>query len=186
MEESEWMGRLEASRRGDVEAFGELVDQFQDAVFALAYGYVRRFHEAEDLAQEVFMRAFQSLNRLQHPAKFPSWLSGITSHVCIDWLRKRQPEGVSLEAVQAPEAPDSALGIALDEQKRKRARELDAAVQELTPECRQAVLLRFFAHRSYKEIAELTDVPTSTVRGQLYRATQVLRERMYKKLEEMR
>lgn len=180
----EWMAWLRASREGDSEAFGWLVDRFKDSIFALCYGYVRRFHEAEDLAQEVFVRAFIGLERLQDLEKFPNWLNGISSNVCIDWLRKRKPEFVSLESVQPPETPDSALSLSIQQDKRHQARELDGAIRDLPLEGRQAVLLRYFGSLSYREIAEVLGVPVSTVRGQLYRATRSLRKRLFKTREE--
>lgn len=186
MTDSRLPGLVKASQRGDVEAFGALVETYQGTVFAMAYSYVRRFHEAEDLAQEVFIRAFEGVGGLEKREKFPSWLGGITSNVCMDWLRRRKPEGVSLENVQPPEAPDPALGSLLNEQNRQIARELDAAIRELTPACRQAILLRYFENLSYKEIGAFLDVPVSTVRGQLYRATQALRKRVSGELEDLR
>jgi len=81
---------VQRAQRGDAEAFGKLVETFQDAVFGAAYAIVRSFHDAEDIAQEAFILAYQELPRLREPEKFPGWLRRITTTACSRFLRSRK------------------------------------------------------------------------------------------------
>jgi len=180
--ERPWAEHVLAARAGDREAFAALVERFRGPVFAIAYSYLRDPHEAEDIAQETFARAFLALPRLDEPARFASWLNGIAAHAAVDRLRERQL------AAKVASDPWKAARLARganpeDTASRKEtierlAEALEEALGELPEDSRRAVLLRFFSGMSYAEIAELTSVPTSTVRGQLYRATRHLRERL--------
>ena len=170
---------VNAARDGSREAFGELVERYKRMVASVAYGYVGRVEEAEELAQEAFVRAYSGLGSLERPEKFPGWLGGITAHVCIDRLRRRKREHVSLQDVEEPGDPAGPLDAAVSsERAREVTRALKRALDELSPECRECAVMRFLGEMSYSEIAQVQQVPTSTVRGRLYRATRHLRERL--------
>jgi RNA polymerase sigma-70 factor (ECF subfamily) len=176
---------VNSARAGDRASFAALVERFRGTVFALAYSYLRDADEAEDVSQEVFVRAYLAMGRLQEPGRFPSWLNGITAHAAVDRLRDRQtsPSGGGagnpwLE--NSPQTPQRGPRESAEGGERKDL--LNAAIEkalgELSEDCRRAALLRFFSDMSYMEIAEVTSVPVSTVRGQLYRATRHMRDRL--------
>jgi len=170
-----------AARSGDGDAFAVLVERYRRPVFALAYSYLRDASDAEDVAQEAFARSFSSMGRLEDPERFPGWLNGITAHAAIDRLRERAAAGAAADPWkvvrrQPPPTPEEEL--AREERQRRLAKALDGAMSELPEDSRRAVLLRFFSDMSYAQIAEFTAVPVSTVRGQLYRATRHLRDKL--------
>lgn len=72
---------------GESEAFGFLVAKYKEAVYALAYSKLRNFHDAEDIAQEVFIKAYRKLHTLKRSDSFSAWLYAITSNLCKDWIR---------------------------------------------------------------------------------------------------
>ena len=160
---------------GDNVAFGILVERYKSQVLGMCYSFTRDFHDTEDIAQSVFVKAYKSLGNLDSPEKFPAWLSKITYSTCKDWVRKEKRETLSLQklhtsgqlsrsvsdSIQAGEDLDKIIAAALTE----------------VPENLQVVLsLRFYEKLSYREIADFLDVPVSTVRGMLYRGTQLLRK----------
>lgn len=170
---------VNAARDGSRDAFAELVERYKRAMISLAYGYVGRLEEAEEVAQETFVRAYSGLQSLERPEKFAGWLGGIAAHVCIDRLRKRKRRHVSLEDVEEPSDPAGPLDAAVSaERSRNVSKALKAALGELSPECRECAAMRFLGEMSYSEIAQVQKVPPSTVRGRLYRATRHLRERL--------
>ncbi len=170
---------VNAARDGSREAFAELVARHKKMVVSVAYGYVGRIDEAEEMAQEAFVRAYSGLQSIERPEKFAGWLGGITAHVCIDRLRKRKREHVSLQDVEEPSDPAGPLDAAVSsERARNVSRTLREVLNELSSECRECAVMRFAGEMSYSEIAAVQDVPTSTVRGRLYRATRLLRERL--------
>src|SRR5215216_1986166 len=93
-EEQEW---IEQARKGDQRAFGLLVQAYQKPVFNLTYRMLGNAQEAEDAAQETFLRAYSGLSQYQSEHKFSTWLFAIANHHCIDRLRKRRVSFVSID-----------------------------------------------------------------------------------------
>jgi RNA polymerase sigma-70 factor, ECF subfamily len=171
---------VEQARAGDQGAFGELVQMHQHAVYNLAYRMLGERGEAEDAAQETFLRAYSHLDRYDAERPFRTWLLSIASNHCIDRLRKRRLTWLSIEE---PLPPHPALSS--DEMEPEDAvisNERSAAVQrmldELSPEYRAAVVLRYWYDLSYTEIAEMLDTTESAVKSRLFRARQALAEKM--------
>jgi len=186
MNEEQLVTLVPAAASGDKGAFQSLIDAFERRVFAVAYSYVHNFQQAEDVVQEVFLRAFLDLRKLKDSRKFAGWLGGIASHVSIDWLRKRKAMRVSLDDPKLRAIPDPAVGDpdapAVSEEV---ARLVAEALSELPEQTRTCVCLRYFDDLSYAEIGETLGVPASTVRGSLYRGTKKLREDLRGVWEEM-
>ena len=129
--------------------------------------------DAEDAAQETFLRAYASLGSYQAARKFGTWLLSITSHWCIDRLRRRK--AVSLEAL----ADVSLLGGTTDGPEREaltreHEREVQGRLAALPEAYRLIIVLRYWHELSYTEIAETTGLPLSTVRMRLFRARRLL------------
>jgi RNA polymerase sigma-70 factor (ECF subfamily) len=168
------------ARAGDQQAFGELVQMHQHAVYNLAYRMLGERGEAEDAAQETFLRAYSHLDRYDAERPFRTWLLSIASNHCIDRLRKRRLVWLSIEE---PLPPHPALSS--DEVEPEDAvisNERGAAIQrmlaELSPEYRAAVVLRYWYDLSYTEIAEMLHTTESAVKSRLFRARQALAEKM--------
>jgi RNA polymerase sigma-70 factor, ECF subfamily len=164
---------------GDQDAFAELVYTFQDAVYNLCYRMLGEANEAEDAAQETFLRAYTHLTRYDETRSFKTWLLSIASNHCIDRLRKRRALFLSLD--DEPTAAALALSSAdpLPEQATLR-NELSATIQglldELPPDYRAAIVLRYWYDYSYVEIAEALQTTESAIKSRLFRARQSLAE----------
>ena len=174
-EEKVWIRQAVA---GDHEAFTRLVEAYQIPVYNLAYRMLGDASEAEDAAQETFLRAYTRLTTYQTDKKFSSWLLAIASHHCIDRLRRRRFTWLSLDELPFLEQdagernrPEEAA-IRQEEQDEVR-RMLD----HLSPQYRAAVILRYWYELSYREIAEVMGITESAVKSRLYRAREKLAQR---------
>jgi RNA polymerase sigma-70 factor (ECF subfamily) len=163
--------------RGSQDAYRELVKRFERPVYSLVLRMVQDPAAAEDLAQEVFLKAFRRLASYDPQWKLSSWLFKIAHNTAIDHLRRGAPETVPLEAEEegrgglaAVLADGSAEDPRAAAERRDLARSLERAIARLRPEYRQAVLM-FYAHgASYQDICEVTGLPLGTVKTNLHRA----------------
>ncbi len=172
---------VKASMQGDQDAFAEIVYTFQDAVYNLCYRMLSDHVEAEDAAQEVFLKAYHHLDRYDETRPFKTWLLSIASNHCIDRLRKRRMTWVSIDE---PTAATLALSSS-DPQPEQAAlsneasRQIQALLDTLEPDYRVAVVLRYWYDYSYAEIAEVTASTESAIKSRLYRARQLLAEKIH-------
>ncbi len=162
--------------QGDSQAFTELVESYQQAVYNLAYRMLGDAREAEDAAQEAFLRAYQHLSSYDPERSFKTWLLSIVSNYCIDRLRKRRLIWLSIEE---PLPPHPALTSNMPEPEEAFvSKERDTAIQgllaSLAPEYRAAVILRYWYDMSYAEIAEMLGTTESAIKSRLFRARQIL------------
>jgi RNA polymerase sigma-70 factor, ECF subfamily len=170
---------LEQARQGDRVAFGRLVEAYQGPVYNLAYRMLGNSGEAEEAAQEAFIRAFTRLHTYDPSRKFSTWILSITSNYCIDLIRKRRATLLSLEE---PLPPHPALMSDRSENPEAQAvnNEREALVQSLLatlPEdYREAVVLRYWYDLSYEEIAAMTDTTVSAIKSRLFRARRQMAE----------
>jgi RNA polymerase sigma-70 factor (ECF subfamily) len=174
----QWL--LERARDGDLDAFGELVRLFERPVFNLAYRMLGNAAEAEDAAQEAFLRAYTHLDRYDPERSFKTWLLSITSNYCIDRLRKRRLTWLSLEeplpphpALVSSEAGPEASAIA-----HELSVQIQALLDGLSDEYRIVVILRYWYDLSYIEIAEILETTESAVKSRLFRARQALAKQL--------
>jgi RNA polymerase sigma-70 factor (ECF subfamily) len=172
---------VERVLNGDAGAFGELVRRYQGAVYGLAYHRVRHFADAQDIAQESFIKAFRKLRQLDRPDRFAVWLYAITVNECRMWQRQRREVATWEDAVTL-----SAVEVSTAETWERQ--ELRAAVRQtvesLPEKDRLAVTLRYLAGLSCQEIGEFLNVPVTTVEGRLYRARRQLKKEMMAMVEE--
>lgn len=167
---------VERTLAGDQDAFGELVLRYERDVFNLAYRMLNNRGEAEDAAQEAFLRAYANLDRYDSERPFKTWLLSITSNHCIDRIRRRRLTWLSLEEPLPPhpaltsDLPSPEEATLADE----RSAEVQAMLDELTPDYRVAVVLRYWYDLSYAEIAEMLGTTESAIKSRLFRARQAL------------
>ena len=164
---------IRLAQQGDTEAFGQLVVQHQRAVFNIAYRMVGNHQEAEDVAQESFVKAYQALARFDRERPFAPWLYRITTNTALNWIKRRRPEAELEEETLHGSAADSPEVQAIAAEASERLR---AAVATLPPNYRAAIELRHFQGLSYQEMSEVLDAPLSDVKSWLFRARRRLRE----------
>lgn len=169
-EETIW---IEQARDGDQRAFGKLVRAYQKPVFNLTYRMLGNAQEAEDAAQEAFLRAYSNLHQYQSQHKFSTWLFAIANHHCIDRLRKRRVTLVSID--DNPVLENLTEETPLPEQQalmREQSVEMQTLLQELAPEYRMPLILRYWEEYSYEEIATTMEITVAAVKSRLFRARQ--------------
>lgn len=161
---------------GDLDAFGELVKRYQRPVFNIVYRMIGSYDEAGDLSQQVFLKAFQHLSTYDGERKFFSWIYRIAMNEAINHINGRRQFD--------PLNPDTAVtGESVLERLETVERDCDVheAVLGLSESHRAVVVLRHFAQLSYRETAELLEIPEKTVKSRLFEARQILRQRLMAK-----
>lgn len=159
------------SREGDPDAFRDLVLRHHPRIFNLIYNMVRDRDDADDLAQEVFIKAFRSLSGFNGDARVYTWLYRIAVNRCLDWLkgRGRHPE-VPLDRVEGGAAFRNTGSADAGVSQQELGRALEQALLTLPPDHRAVVTLREMDGLSYEEIAEVMDCSVGTVKSRLFRA----------------
>ncbi len=175
-EEQVW---LEQARQGDKAAFGKLIEAYQGPVYNLAYRMLNNSGEAEEAAQEAFIRAYTRLDSYNPAHKFSTWMLSITSNYCIDLIRKRRALLLSIDeplpahpALQSEKAKGPESQMVTNEQQEM----VQDLLQELPEDYRQAVVLRYWYEMSYDEIAEVMNTTVSAIKSRLFRARRQLAE----------
>jgi len=177
---------VKAAQRGDHEAFSALVMRHQRYVYNLAYRLLQDAHEAQDLAQEAFLRAWQALETFRAESKFTTWLYRIVANLCynrLPGLRRQIAQG-DVEAMAAlilAEGHSPASSVEAADQ----IAWLHQQVEALPVKYRLVITLFYLQEMSYQEIAETLDVPLGTVKTHLFRAREQLKQQLQKHQEDV-
>jgi RNA polymerase sigma-70 factor, ECF subfamily len=172
---------IRSIQAGDHQAFESLVRRYQRQVANLIYVTMGGRDDAEDIAQEVFIRVYRSLPKFKFDASFFSWLYRITMNLCIDEIRKRKIRRVlslnyltedTLEKSRKSKDYTMASDLVLTEEKRQV---IQSALQRLTPEHREVLVLREYQDLSYNEIAETLGLRLEAVKSRIFRARMELK-----------
>lgn len=170
------------TREGNREAFGYLVERYQQMVKRIAVRLVAGEEIARELAQEAILQAYLSLDHLRDPVSFKSWLYGITRNVCKSYLREQRVDVLSLESVMGGMRCDTLFEDAIDPQSVVEEHELRQAVfqavQSLPPGDRAVAQLFYYEQMTLQEVATLLEIPVATVKGRLHRARKYIREQV--------
>jgi len=180
---------LQQARQGDATsaaAFGELVRRYQTAVYNVAYRLLGRRVEAEDAAQEAFVRAYRALDRFDVERPFAPWIKRITTNLCLNWLESARVKPQLLAAEmsrddQPVDMDDWAQAGPSPEQtmvRQEQSTQLRQAILTLPPGYRAAIELRHFQELSYDEMADVLQRPLSSVKSDLFRARKLLAKKM--------
>jgi RNA polymerase sigma-70 factor (ECF subfamily) len=155
-------------RRGDVEAFNLLVSRWEKRVFNYLLRLTGSPDDALDLSQDCFLKAYQSIRKLDDPARFGPWLYRIAHNEAYSQFRRRRPETASedVNLAEREAAPAFSLDLSLA---------VTAALDRLTPEQREAVVLKVYEGFKFDEMAEILECPVSTVKSRLYTALDLLK-----------
>jgi RNA polymerase sigma-70 factor (ECF subfamily) len=171
---------------GDEEAFEDLVRLYYDRIRALVYHHLHREDELDDAMQDIFLKAYQALPRFKKRSNFYTWLYRIASNYCIDRLRKRRLELVSLDENETRDAiearlPDSGDTPETSFASSQKVEIVRTALGMLDPLFHNVIVLREIEGLSYEELAESLEINIGTVKSRLARA----RAELKKILEEM-
>ena len=163
------------ARRGDADAFEQLVVAYRDQVFRLALRMCGNEADADEVAQEAFLSAWKALPNFRGDSQFSTWLYQLTTHAAIDLMRreKRQIAAEDITEVSAPDPGPSPQQQAERSETRQAVRD---AMGQLSPEYRQIVVLRFLEDLSYEEIGAALKLPSGTVKSRLNRAKSQLKD----------
>ncbi|MFD2169586.1 RNA polymerase sigma factor [Tumebacillus lipolyticus] len=165
---------------GDCDSYRLLVERYQTLIYTIAHRMVRDRTEAEDITQEVFLKAYRTLDSFREEASFKTWICRIATNRCIDWRRKhlvRQEQTAQVE--EAERIPDdldlSPERILLRQERQVEVRDL---IDKMPEKYRSILLMYHFQGMSYKDIAEVQEISPRTVETRLYRAKNMLRDRL--------
>jgi len=180
------------ARQGDKDAFRRLVETYQDRLFGLVFSMTQNRELAEDLVQEIFVKAYFALSSFGSQSAFYTWLYRIASNHCLDHLRKKRAHQVSIDrpvgndsdmtfenTLEAPASdnPDSPL---------EASSEAAALLDVLDPEQKLILSLRELEGHSYEDLAEMLQCPLNTVKSRLNRAREALKQAYEKKYGPLR
>lgn len=166
-QEAAWVA---GALKGDEESFSHLVELYQNPVYNLCSRMLGDPVEAEDAAQETFLRAFKNLKRYDSQRSFSTWLLSIAAHYCIDQIRRRKftvlsyDETPQLDPPEPAPGPEGSLMIGEDQ------RRIQGMLSRLNPQDRAAVVMRYWYEYSYEEIGEALSMSVSAVKSRLHRA----------------
>lgn len=176
---------VQSVRQGAVDDFRELMERHQDSIYRIAMRCTCKADHAEELVQEVFVRAFEHLPELRDPAYFYGWLRQITVRLCTDWIRARNGRARSLDTLQeqgiqvgiAGSQPRiSAVETAV--QRRSVQELILSEIHQLSPEAQEILKMRYYEGMSIEEISQALELNENTVKVRLFRAREALRPRL--------
>ena len=171
---------VQRTRAGDKEAYGELVASYQGHVYALAYSLVNNWTNAQDIAQEVFIRAYCNIGQLREPSRFAAWLRRVTFSVTMNWLKAFRPKlferldgRIDLNTLDVPDfTPDPRHLL----EKRELAEAVLAAVGSLPSKYRVPLTMFHLDGLSYEKVARFLDIPLGTAKSLIHRARAKLKD----------
>jgi len=178
---------IDLSRKGDKDAFRLLVEAYQDRLFGLVFSLAHNREQAEDLIQEIFVKAYFALSSFEGQSAFYTWLYRIASNHCLDYLRKKRLPQISIDrpvgdeseatledTLEAPssDSPDAPM---------EAASEATALLDALDPEQKLILSLRELEGYSYEDLAEMLKCPLNTVKSRLNRAREALKSAYIRK-----
>jgi len=164
-------------RPGDPQAFSQLVEIYQRPVYNLCYRMLGDAQDAEDAAQETFLRAYKSLKHYDHSRSFSTWLLSIAAHYCIDQIRRRRAVVVSIEDLPLQDVPDQEMGVEGRVSRVEEGRKVRALLDRLEATDRALVVMYYWYDLSYEEICQALKLSESAVKSRLHRARRAMAQR---------
>jgi RNA polymerase sigma-70 factor (ECF subfamily) len=159
---------------GNGQAFTRLVERYERPVYNVALRMLRNPEDARDVSQTVFLKAYQGLEKYDPQYKFYSWIYRIAINEALDMLRLRRREAGPVDEQVPSGDPGPAESLAED----STQREVADAIDQLKPDYRAVIVLKYIADRSYEEIAGILGIEVKTVRSRLFTARQAMKDRL--------
>ncbi|WP_047155266.1 RNA polymerase sigma factor [Aneurinibacillus tyrosinisolvens] len=173
-DDREWVEQVLA---GDKQAYAHLVNKYKNKVYALLIGMGLQPQDAQDMAQESFIKAYKRLGSFDKSRSFSSWLYKIAVNCCLDeWKRKKKDIFEGADVPQIDLVSPEAMYL-----RKEEAEELLNHIGHLPEKYRLVLMLRYTDHLSYSEIADVLDIPLGTVQNHLHRAKKKLKEQIVEK-----
>ncbi len=177
--------RIKEVLKGDQNAFAEIVELFQDKLYRICYRMLGNQHEAEDIAQEAFVRAFINIHTFDTNRKFSTWLYRIGTNLCIDRIRKKKPDYFLDAEVAGTEGLNMYSQIAskdeLPEQevlKMEMQDRVQYEISRLPDKYRAVIVLKYMEDLPLQEISEILEMPLGTVKTRIHRGREALRKQL--------
>jgi RNA polymerase sigma-70 factor (ECF subfamily) len=177
--------RIKQVLKGDQSAYEEIVEIYKDKVFQLCYRILGNRHEAEDMAQEAFIRAYVNISSFNIDLKFSTWLYRIATNLCIDRIRKKKPDYYLDAEVSGTDGLTMYSQIASDTilpEDEIESLELQETIQreitKLPEKYRSVIVLKYIEELSLNEISEILDIPLGTVKTRIHRGREALRHQL--------
>jgi len=169
--ETQWLNQ---ALKGDPQAFSCLVEAYQRPIYNLCHRMLGNAEDAEDAAQETFLRAYTSIRRYDANRSFSTWILSIAAHYCIDQIRKRRVPLVSVEDLAVPDLPDPTPGLEPSLTRKEDQRRVRAILDILEPVDRAAVVMYYWYDFSYEEICKELSLSMSALKSRLHRARRAM------------
>ncbi|MDB5121711.1 MAG: sigma-70 family polymerase sigma factor [Sphingobacteriales bacterium] len=181
------------AKEGEQKAFAELMQRYKESIYFMSLKMVNNKDDAMDMTVETFGKAFENIEKYKPDFAFSTWLFRIATNNCIDFIRKKRLNVVSMDSMVDDEGDDRPLQIrsdTLDPEeisiKKQQNEKLKDIVDKLPSRYRTLIILRYFDELSYEEIANQLDLPLGTVKAQLFRARDLLSNVMNQKKKNLR
>ncbi|WP_102029511.1 RNA polymerase sigma factor SigW [Salirhabdus sp. Marseille-P4669] len=177
--------KIKQIKKGDQAAFEEVVSFYQNKVYQICYRMLGNSHEAEDIAQEAFIRAYTNIHSFDDKRKFSTWIYRIATNLSIDRIRKKKPDYFLDAEVQGTEGLNMYSQLSADQplpEEEVETLELQSYIQKqiqsLPEKYRSIITLRYVDDLSLQEISEILDMPIGTVKTRIHRGREALRKKL--------
>lgn len=177
--------RIKQVLKGDQNAFGDIVELYKDKVYQISYRILGNKHEAEDIAQEAFIRAYVNIQSFNMNLKFSTWIYRIATNLCIDRIRKKKPdyyldaEVSGAEGLTMYSSIPANTSLPEDDVESLELQELiQKEISKLPEKYRTVIVLRYIEELSLNEISEILDIPLGTVKTRIHRGREALRKQL--------
>jgi RNA polymerase sigma-70 factor, ECF subfamily len=177
--------RIKQVIKGDQDAFAEIVEIYSNSIYQLGYRMLGNRHEAEDIAQEAFIRAYVNIKSFNQDLKFSTWLFRIATNLCIDRIRKKKPDYYLDAEVSGTDGLTMYSQLSSKDplpEKELESLELQESVQKeilkLPEKYRSVIVLKYIEELSLNEISEILDLPLGTVKTRIHRGREALRQQL--------
>lgn len=177
--------KIKQVKRGDQSAYEDVVSFYQNKIYQHVYRMLGNQHEAEDIAQEAFIRAYINIHSFDDRRKFSTWLYRIATNLTIDRIRKRKPDYYLDAEMKGTEGLDMYSRLATDDplpEEEVEGLELQNHIHQeistLPPKYRGVIILRYLEEFSLQEISDILDIPLGTVKTRIHRGREALRKKL--------
>ncbi|APH06610.1 RNA polymerase sigma factor SigW [Bacillus weihaiensis] len=177
--------RIKQVKKGDQNAYAEIVDLYKDKIYQLCYRMLGNAHEAEDIAQEAFIRAYVNIHTFDMNKKFSTWLYRIATNLSIDRIRKKKPDYYLDAEIAGTEGLTMYSQIAANDalpEDELETMELQQLIQKeilkLPDKYRSVIVLKYIDELSLIEISEILEIPIGTVKTRIHRGREALRKQL--------